>query len=558
MAIRATEPGTAFVTHDVVNQVPPLEGRNLFDDNLPLVEALTREGAGWASERARAAGAAWGGDPVRWGFEANEHPPKLKTFDRYGHRIDEVEFHRAWHDLMALAVRHELHSLPWTSAEPAAHVARTALYLTAAQPEGGFACPITMTFAAVPALRAQPELAEQWEPLLTANTYDPQLATGARAKASALCGMAMTEKQGGSDVRANTTVARALDGGGPGGEYELTGHKWFCSAPMCDLFLVLAQAEEGLSCFALPRILPDGERNAFAIQRLKDKLGNRSNASSEIELHGAWARMVGEPGRGVPTIIEMVGHTRLDCIIGTAAGMRWGVANATWHAAHRSAFGKRLAEQPLMRNVLADLCIESEAATALAMRLARAYDEAAAGDAHAHAFKRLATAIGKYWVCKRGPGHAFEALECLGGNGYVEESGMPRLYREMPLASIWEGSGNVMALDVLRALAREPAALEAYVVELREAAGADARLDAFCARLREELADPEALESRARRLVEQMALGLQGSLLVRHAPAAVADAFCASRLAGDGGLQYGTLPRGADAAAIVARHTPPS
>ena len=295
----------------------------------------------------------------------------------------------------------------------------------------------------------------------------------------------MTEKQGGSDVRANTTAARALNGGGPGGEYELTGHKWFCSAPMCDLFLVLAQAEEGLSCFALPRILPDGERNAFAIQRLKDKLGNRSNASSEIELHGAWARMVGEPGRGVPTIIEMVGHTRLDCIIGTAAGMRWGVANATWHAAHRSAFGKRLAEQPLMRNVLADLCIESEASTALAMRLARAYDEAAAGDAHAHSFKRLATAIGKYWVCKRGPGHAFEALECLGGNGYVEESGMPRLYREMPLASIWEGSGNVMALDVLRALAREPAALEAYVAELGEAAGADARLDAFCARLRE-------------------------------------------------------------------------
>ncbi|MDX6677810.1 MAG: putative acyl-CoA dehydrogenase [Solirubrobacteraceae bacterium] len=546
-------------THEVANQAPPLEGRNLFDDNLALVEALTREGAGWALERARAAGAAWGAAPLRWGFEANEQPPRLKAFDRYGQRIDEVEFHRAWHDLLDLAVRHELHSLPWTSSEPAAHVARTALYLTAVQAEGGFACPITMTFAAVPALRAQPELAAQWEPLLTAATYDPELATGGRAKSSALCGMAMTEKQGGSDVRANTTVARAsAGGGGSGAEYELTGHKWFCSAPMCDLFLVLAQAEEGLSCFALPRILPDGSRNAFEIQRLKDKLGNRSNASAEIELRGAWARMVGEPGRGVATIIEMVGHTRLDCVIGTAAGMRWGVANATWHGAHRSAFGRRLAEQPLMRNVLADLCVESEAATALAMRLARAYDEAAAGDAGARALQRVATAIAKYWVCKRGPGHAFEALECLGGNGYVEESGMPRLYREMPLASIWEGSGNVMALDVLRALAREPAALEVFLRELGEAAGADDRLDAFCARLRDELSDPEALEGRARRIVESMALALQGALLVRHAPAPVADAFCASRLARDGGLQYGTLPAGVDCAAIVARHTPPA
>jgi putative acyl-CoA dehydrogenase len=548
---------TSAATHAVANQPPPLEGRNLFVDNLPLVEALEREGAGWALGRAREVGAAWGGAPVRWGFEANEHPPRLKAFDRYGQRIDEVEFHRAWHDLMRLATSHELHSLPWTSTEPSAHAARTALYLSAAQPEGGFACPITMTFAAVPALRAQPELAARWEPLLTATSYDPELAVGGRAKASALCGMAMTEKQGGSDVRANTTVADALDGGGPGGEYELHGHKWFCSAPMCDLFLVLAQTDEGLSCFALPRIRPDGTRNAMHLQRLKDKLGNRSNASSEIELHGAWAQMVGEPGRGVATIIEMVGHTRLDCVIGTAAGMRWGVANATWHAAHRSAFGKRLAEQPLMRNVLADLCVESEAATALAMRLGRAYDEAAGGDERARGFRRLATAIGKYWVCKRGPGHAFEALECLGGNGYVEESGMPRLYREMPLSSIWEGSGNVMALDVLRALGREPEALGAYLDELDAAAGSDRRLDDFCARLRSELADRKAIEPRARRIVERMALALQGALLVRHAPAAVADAFCASRLAGDGGLQYGTLPAGVDTAAIVARHTPP-
>ena len=555
MADELREPAAPFHTHEVANQVPPLADRNLFADNLPLVEALEREGAGWALAQAHDVGAAWGAEPIGWGFEANEHPPQLKVFDRYGHRIDEVEFHRAWHDLMGLAVRHELHSLPWTSTQPAAHAARTALYLTAAQAEGGFACPITMTFAAVPALRAQPQIAAHWEPLLTARTYDPELRGGKR---SALCGMAMTEKQGGSDVRANTTVARPLNGGGPGGEYELTGHKWFCSAPMCDLFLVLAQAPEGLSCFALPRILPDGPRNAMHLQRLKDKLGNRSNASSEIELHGAWAQLVGEPGRGVPTIIEMVGHTRLDCVIGTAAGMRWGVANATWHAAHRSAFGKHLADQPLMRNVLADLCIESEAATALAMRLARAYDEAGAGDERAGALKRLATAVGKYWVCKRGPGHAFEALECLGGNGYVEDSGMPRLYREMPLASIWEGSGNVMALDVLRALSRSPEVLAAFLDELDEAAGADARLDAFVARLRQEFADADAIESRARRVVEHMALALQGSLLVRHAPPAVADAFCASRLAGDSGLQYGTLPASADTQAIIARHTPPA
>ena len=557
MAHRLSQRPAPFTTHEVANQAPPLEGRNLFTDNVALVEALEREGAGWARERAHEVGAAWGGDPIHWGFEANENPPRLKTFDRYGNRIDEVEFHPAWHELMTLAVEHELHSLPWTSRQAGAHAARTALYLTAAQAEGGFACPITMTFAAVPALRAQPEIAAHWVPLLTARAYDPALAAAGSVKRSALCGMAMTEKQGGSDVRANTTVAEPLNGGGPGGEYALTGHKWFCSAPMCDLFLVLAQTDDGIGCFALPRVLPDGTRNALHIQRLKDKLGNRSNASSEIELHGAWAQLVGEPGRGVPTIIEMVGHTRLDCVIGTAAGMRWGVANATWHAAHRSAFGRRLADQPLMRNVLADLCLESEAATALGMRLARAYDEAAAPGAGGDArhLKRLATAVAKYWVCKRGPGHASEALECLGGNGYVEESGMPRLYREMPLNSIWEGSGNVMALDVLRAL-RAPEVLHAFLDEVDAAAGADARLDAFTARLRAQFADPDALESRARRVVEHMALALQGSLLVRHAPPAIADAFCASRLAGDAGLQYGTLPPGVDTQTILARHTP--
>jgi putative acyl-CoA dehydrogenase len=558
----ARESAAPWRTHTVFNQPPPLEGVDVFASNTALVEGVQREGAGWVLERASELGRLIGGEPQQqWGRLANENKPVLRTHDRFGNRIDEVEFHPAWHKLMTLGVEHELHSLPWTSDEPFAHTARAALYMTAMQAEAGFCCPITMTFAAIPALRAQPELAAEWEPLLTARTYDPRL-IAASEKGSAIAGMAMTEKQGGSDVRANTTVARALNGGGAGAEYELHGHKWFCSAPMSDVFLVLAQTDEGVSCFLLPRILPDGNRNEFHIQRLKDKLGNHSNASSEIELHGAWARMVGEPGRGVPTIIEMVGHTRLDCVIGAAAGMRSGVASATHHASYRQAFGKTLIDQPLMRNVLADLCVESEATTALAMRLSRAYDEAhadaqeGANDTDAQLFKRLATAVGKYWTCKRAPNHAFESLECFGGNGYVEESGMPRLYREAPLASIWEGSGNVMSLDVLRALTRAPRALEVFLDEVRQAQGADARLDRRVTELEGQFSDPSTLETRARRVVESMALCLQGSLLVRHAPAAVADAFCASRLGGEGGLEYGTLPAGSDFEAIIARSLP--
>jgi putative acyl-CoA dehydrogenase len=561
MATTARE--STWQTHEVANQAPPLEGVDVFSSNLPLVEAMRREGGGWAMERAGELGRFVGGEPQQcWGRQANENKPVLHTHDRYGHRIDEVEFHPAWHQLMRMGVENELHSLPWTSSEPAAHVARAGLYMTAMQAEAGYACPITMTFAVVPALRATPELAAEWEPLVTATTYDPRLVPAAE-KGSAISGMAMTEKQGGSDVRANTTVARALNGGGAGAEYEITGHKWFCSAPMSDIFLVLAQTDDGLSCFLMPRVLPDGTRNAFHIQRLKDKLGNHSNASSEVEFHGAWARMLGEPGRGVPTIIEMVGHTRLDCVIGGAAGMRSGVVAATWHTAHRSAFGKLLIEQPLMRNVLADLCVESEAATMLAMRLARAYDEAGTESgadtdelSDAHLFKRLATAVGKYWVCKRAPNHAFESLECLGGNGYVEESGMPRLYREAPLPSIWEGSGNVMSLDVLRALVRTPRSLEVFLHEVGQAKGADARLDAHVAKLEGQFADPATLESRARRVVEAMALALQGSLLVRHGDPAVADAFCASRLDRDSGLEYGTLPPGLDFEAIIERNRP--
>jgi putative acyl-CoA dehydrogenase len=541
-------------THEVLNQSVPLAGYNVFEQDAALVEALQREGGGWASDRCRAVGEIAGGEAIEWGRQANENPPVLRTHDRFGNRIDEVEFHPAWHRLMETAIAYELHSLPWSDPRPGAHGARAAAFMTLSQAEGGHACPISMTYSAVPALRATPELAAEWEPLLTTSIYDPRLVP-ASEKEGALCGMAMTEKQGGSDVRANTTVARPINGGGPGAEYEIVGHKWFCSAPMCDVFLVLAQADGGLSCFVLPRVLPDGTRNRFHLQRLKDKLGNRSNASSEVEFQGAWARLLGEEGRGVPTIIEMVNHTRLDCVLGSTTGMRQGVAQATHHAAHRSAFGKLLIDQPLMRNVLADLCIESEAATVTAMRLARAYDQAEEDEREAQ-FRRLATAVAKYCICKRAPMHAIESLECLGGNGYIEESGMPRLYRDSPLNSIWEGSGNVICLDVLRALRRSPEALGFFLAECRAAAGADRRLDEWVAALESALRDPDDLETRARVLVERMGLALQASLLVRYGDPAVADAFCASRLGSDGGLAYGTLPRGVDAATIVDRHRP--
>ena len=546
----ATVERTASQTHEVFNQASPLEDYNPFDADRPLREALVREGAGWAEDRVRELGAICGSaQTIRWGFEANERKPQLKTHDRFGHRIDEVEFDSSWHELMRIGTSHGLHAMPWREPGVGAHVARAAMFMLLMQAESGVGCPLSMTYSAIPALRQQPELAAEWEERFLSLDYDER-SLPSEQKSGALCGMAMTEKQGGSDVRANTTVATPLNGGGPGAEYELVGHKWFCSAPMCDAFLVLAQTDSGISCFLMPRWTPDGERNAFQIQRLKDKLGNHSNASSEVEFRGAWARMVGEEGRGVPTIIEMVNHTRLDCVIGSAAGMRWAVSLATHHAAYRSAFGKLLIDQPLMANVLADLCVESEAATLSAMRLARAYDE------RDDAFKRIATAVLKYWVCKRTAPHAAEALEVLGGNGYVEESGLPRLYREAPLNSVWEGSGNVMCLDVLRALLREPESGPALFAELEESAGADPRLDAHVDRLRRELSDVADIEARARRVVEAMALALQGSLIVRYAPRAVADAFCASRLAGDAGHAFGTLPPGVDFRAIVDRHRP--
>jgi putative acyl-CoA dehydrogenase len=537
------------MTHEVLNQPPPLESYNLCDTDRALCEGLEREGASWAVARARAFGALVGGEPLRWGFTANENPPLLRTHDRYGHRIDEVEFHPTYHQLLGLGVQHGLHSLPWREPREGAHVARAGLFYLLGQVEAGVGCPLSMTYSGVPALRVQPELAREWEPRLTSIEYDPRLRP-ATEKAGAMCGMAMTEKQGGSDVRANTTRALALGRGGPGGEYEITGHKWFCSAPMSDVFLMLAQTDRGLSCFLVPRFRPDGARNVFRIQRLKDKLGNRSNASSEVEFEGTWARMVGEEGRGVPTIIEMVNHTRLDCVIGAAAGMRAAVVQAMHHARHRSAFGQTLLRQPLMQNVLADLVVESEAATLSMLRLARAFDESGR-DGEQRAFARLATAVLKYWVCKRNPVLAAEALECLGGGGYVEESPMPRIFRESPLNGVWEGSGNVICLDVLRAMGRSPESVEAFFAEVGSAR--DPRLAHTLEDVRADLADFDQIEVRARRIVEKLALAVQASLLLRHGDPAVAEAFCVSRLGGDHGRAFGTLPRAVDFGGILER-----
>jgi putative acyl-CoA dehydrogenase len=543
-------------THEVGNQPPPLAGYDLFGADAVLKAAMRTNGAGWAESSLHQIGREAGKpESIAWGFDANANPPKLKVFDRFGNRIDEVEFHPSYHRLMERATALGFHSSAWSDPKPGAHVARAAGFYLWSQVEGGHGCPISMTHASVPALRVEPELARAWEPLLYSRGYDGALRP-APQKGSALVGMAMTEKQGGSDVRANTTRATPLEGGGSGTPYVLVGHKWFCSAPMCDAFLVLAQAGAGLSCFLVPRFLPDGTKNVFNLQRLKDKLGNRSNASSEVEFDGTIGWLIGDEGRGVATIVEMVNFTRLDCIIGSASGMRQAVAQATHHAAHRSAFGKLLADQPAMQNVLADLALESEAATLLFARLAHACDMAATGDAHEARVKRIGTAFGKYWVCKRAAGHAAEALECLGGNGYVEETIMPRLYREAPLNSIWEGSGNVNALDVLRAMAKEPGVLDSYFAEIDVVKGVDRRLDAAATALRRDLSDPSEAERRARRTVEQMALVATAALVVAQSPHYVSDAFCASRLGGEWGHAYGTLPRDVDVAAIVRRATP--
>lgn len=535
-------------THEVSNQTPPLYGYDMAASDPVLLPALTREGASWATEQVVDTGRTMSSEEVvTWGFLANENPPRLRTHGSSGHRADRVEFHPAWHQLMDLAVSGGLHSLPWEKeAGEGGFVARAALTFVASQVEAGHYCPISMACAAVPTLRHQPDLAGAWEPLQVSRKYDPSFRPAAE-KTGVMIGMGMTEKQGGSDVRANTTTAVPL--ASPEGEYLLTGHKWFLSSPMSDAFLVLAQAPGGLTCFLLPRLTPDGQVNAIRLQRLKDKLGNRSNASSEVEFDGAWARIVGEEGRGVSTIIEMVAHTRLDCVSGSAALMRQGVTQAIHHARHRRAFGSTLIEKPLMKNVLADLEVETEAAVLLMMRVAGAFDRAAMDPAE-EMVKRILTPVAKYWVTKRCSEVVREAMECLGGNGFVEESIMPRLYRESPVNAIWEGSGNVMALDVVRVLAREPVAVKELQRELDEARGHDPRLDRAIERAFTDLESIE-VESQARMIMERMALATAGTLLARHASPEVFEAFAASRLAGDWGSLYGTLPTGIDYDGII-------
>jgi putative acyl-CoA dehydrogenase len=532
---------------EVANQPPPLEPYNLFASDTVLREAVIREKAEWADGGLNALGVTLGKpETVKLGFDANKNPPVLRTLDRYGHRLDEVEFHPAWHELLAIAVRAGLHSSPWAHPQPGAHVARAAGTYMLNQVESGVYCPVAMTYGSVPTLKHAPEVAKQWLPKIYSRDYDKRFMTVVQ-KSGALLGMGMTENQGGSDLRTNTTRAEPAGDG----SFRLHGHKWFMSAPMCDAFLVLAQSGKGLSCFLMPRWTPDGERNAVEIIRLKDKLGNKSNASSEVEFKGAYAQLIGEEGRGIPTIIEMGNHTRLDCAIGSSSLMRQAVAQAIHHARHRVAFQKKLIDQPLMTNVLADLALECEAATVLTFRLARAYDE---DDETSQVFRRVITPAAKFWICKRTPFVTLEAMEVLGGSGYIEECIMPRLYREAPVNSIWEGSGNVMCLDVLRAFGRTQNAAEVLRLEL---AGTDARLQAFARKLEVRLTAADRNdESQARVLVRDLVLAVQAALLIKHAPHAVADAFCASRLGGDGGGAFGTLPRGCDIQAIAERAAP--
>ncbi|WP_343575333.1 acyl-CoA dehydrogenase family protein [Pseudomonas sp.] len=538
-------------THEVTNQVPPLDGANLYRVDLPLQEWVRRYEGGWAEQKLDAYGALAGGPLMAAGFLANENKPVFKSHDRYGHRIDLVEFHPAYHELMRASIEAGIPSMPWTDPRAGAQVARAGLSYLHSQAEAGTGCPLTMTFASVPALRLQPDIAEKWLPKILSTQYDPRNLP-MEQKSGVTIGMAMTEKQGGTDVRANTTRAYPVGIPGPGQAYELVGHKWFCSAPMCDAFLTLAYTDKGLTCFLLPRHRPDGSRNEFYIQRLKNKLGNWSNASSEVEYRGALAWMIGEEGRGVPTIIEMVAMTRFDCMIGSSSLMRQALTQAAHHCAYRQVGGRVLAEQPLMQNVLADLALESEAALALTMRMGRALDRL--HDEQEDKFARLVTAVGKYWICKRAPAMINEAAECLGGAGYVEDTILPRLYREAPVNSTWEGSGNVQCLDVLRALSKEPGVLDALFAELGDGHG-DARLASFIGNLKASFADTHDIQYRARQLTENVAVALQAKLLLEAGNATVSDAFIASRLS-DGGRVYGTLPRGVDVAALVARSTP--
>jgi putative acyl-CoA dehydrogenase len=547
--------GTTYSPEAVFNQPPPLENYNLFDSDCALKAAVHREGGGWIDAEAHRLGELLGKpETINLGVLANRFTPELRTHDRFGHRIDEVAYHPAYHELMRVGIEARTHSLPWIEKRSGAHVARAALAILRHQIDEGTSCPLTMTFAAIPSLRLQPELATEWEPLALSSVYDLR-SVPASQKHGVLFGMGMTERQGGSDVRANTTLAEPVNGGGPGKEYIITGHKWFCSAPMCDAFLILAQAPAGLSCFLLPRWRPDGTRNAFHLLRLKDKLGNRSNASSEVEFRRTWARLVGEEGRGVATIMEMVRHTRLDCAVGSAASMRKAVAEATHHAAHRSVFGRLLIDQPLMRNVLADLCLESEAATTLAIRLAHAFDRSKE-DGREQKFARIATAIAKYWITKRTPAVVAEALECLGGNGYVEESPLPRLYRDAPLNSLWEGAGNVQCLDVLRAMQKDPSTVEALHQEITAATGVNSIFDSFVRSLISTKSMGTDAEFGARWFVEKIALALQAAALIRSGNQEIADLFCSARLTDNLGLVFGTLRSNTGVALLLERSRP--
>lgn len=541
-------------THQVENQPNALESYNLYLADSALQQAVEREGAGWAYSELVAFGELAGKrDSIELGFQANKYPPELRTHDRYGHRIDQIDFHPSYHQLMTTAIENGLHASPWSDPKPGAHVARAAKYYLHTQVEASHGCPITMTFASIPALRHQPALLKEWGPKITARQYDPRNLPHTEKNAVTI-GMAMTEKQGGSDVRRNTTHAYPINQEGSGQAYELVGHKWFVSAPMCDAFLVLAQTTNGLSCFLVPRWRPDGSKNPIQIQQLKQKMGNAANASSETELRGAFGWMVGEEGRGVRTIIEMVTTTRYDCMIGSSSGMRQAVVQAIHHAENREAFGAKLSDQPLMQNLLADLAIESEAAMTYMMRIARAMDNQ--DNEHEKLLSRIATPVGKYWICKRTPNHAYEAMEVIGGSGVMENHIMPRLFRESPVNAIWEGSGNVQCLDILRAIEKQPEVLDAYFVELQRAQGADKRLDRSIIRLKDEFKNKNALQYRARTIADNMAVSLQGALLVQHTNNEVADAFCASRLEPNSGFNYGTLPAGLNCDLIVERASP--
>lgn len=543
-------------THEVENQPQPLENYNLYLADTALQSAVEREGASWAFSDLIAFGELAGRrESIERGFQANKYQPELRTHDRYGHRIDQVDFHPSYHQLMTTAIEHGLHASPWSDPKPGAHVARAAKYYLHTQVEAAHGCPITMTFAAIPALRHQPNLLREWAPKIMARTYDPSNRPHTEKNAVTI-GMAMTEKQGGSDVRRNTTRAYPIGQTGPGEAYELVGHKWFVSAPMCDAFLVLAQTDNGLSCFLVPRWRPDGSKNPLQIQQLKQKMGNTANASSETELRGALGWMVGEEGRGVRTIIEMVTTTRYDCMIGSSSGMRQAAAQAIHHASNREAFGARLSEQPLMQNLLADLALESEAAMTYTMRIARAMDNQ--DNEHEKLLSRIATPIGKYWICKRTPNHAYEAMEVIGGSGVMENHIMPRLFRESPVNAIWEGSGNVQCLDILRAIEKQPDVLDAYFMELQKAQGANRHFDTFLNDIKSEFTDTNTLQYRGRIIADKMALGLQAALLLQHSTSDVADAFCLSRLASNGGSNYGTMPTGVNCAAIVERAAPTS